>query len=144
MGRTTCADPQCLYNRALYLFSFTLPREWVWGLLHVRLLYVFIVVSNIVGTLTAVINNIAIMCAMKVIQPWLWDTNICLLDCGALHCNADLATHQRNILHPEDVDSRLSCDVEYIYTGLFEMFVGFLTTCHTQDTWDRSICFFFI
>ena len=27
-------------------------------------------------------------------------------------------------------------------TGLFEMIVGVLTTCHTQYTWDRSICFF--
>ena len=30
----------------------------------------------------------------------------------------------------------------YIYTGLFEMIVGVLTTCHTQYTWDRSICIF--
>ena len=30
----------------------------------------------------------------------------------------------------------------YIYTGLFEMIVGVLTTCHTQCTWDRSICIF--
>ena len=28
-------------------------------------------------------------------------------------------------------------------TELFEMIVGVLTTCHTQYTWDRSICFFF-
>ena len=28
-------------------------------------------------------------------------------------------------------------------TGLFEMIVGVLTTCHTQCTWDRSICVFF-
>ena len=26
------------------------------------------------------------------------------------------------------------------YTGLFEMIVGVLTTCHTQYTWDSSIC----
>ena len=32
----------------------------------------------------------------------------------------------------------------YMYTGLFEMIVGVLTTCHTQYTWDRSICIFFI
>jgi len=25
-------------------------------------------------------------------------------------------------------------------TGLFEMIVGVLTTCHTEYTWDRSIC----
>jgi len=30
----------------------------------------------------------------------------------------------------------------YIYTGLFKMIVGVLTTCHTQYTWDRSVCFF--
>ena len=28
-------------------------------------------------------------------------------------------------------------------TGLFEMIVGVLTTCHTQYTWDRTICIFF-
>ena len=28
------------------------------------------------------------------------------------------------------------------YTGLFEMIVGVLTTCHTQYTWDSSICVF--
>ena len=31
-----------------------------------------------------------------------------------------------------------------IYTGLFKMIVGVLTTCHTQYTWDSSICVFFI
>ena len=29
-----------------------------------------------------------------------------------------------------------------VYTGLFEMIVGVLTTCHTQYTWDSSICIF--
>ena len=28
----------------------------------------------------------------------------------------------------------------YICTGLFEMIVGVLTTCHTQYNWDSSIC----
>ena len=28
-------------------------------------------------------------------------------------------------------------------TGLLKMIVGVLTTCHTQYTWDRSICMFF-
>jgi len=27
-----------------------------------------------------------------------------------------------------------------IYTGLFEMIVGYFTTCHTQYTSDSSIC----
>jgi len=30
----------------------------------------------------------------------------------------------------------------YKNTGLFEMIVGVLTTCHTQYTWDSSICIF--
>ena len=29
-----------------------------------------------------------------------------------------------------------------INTGLFEIIVGVLTTCHTQYTWDSSICIF--
>ena len=29
-----------------------------------------------------------------------------------------------------------------LYTGLFEMIVGVLTTCHTQYTSDSSICIF--
>jgi len=32
----------------------------------------------------------------------------------------------------------------YIYTGLFEIIVGALTTCHTHYTWDRSICIFYL
>jgi len=31
-----------------------------------------------------------------------------------------------------------------VNTGLFEMIVWVLTTCHTQYTWDRSICIFFL
>ena len=30
------------------------------------------------------------------------------------------------------------------YTGLFEMIVGVLTTCHTQYTWDRSMDIFYL
>ena len=30
------------------------------------------------------------------------------------------------------------------YTGLFKTIVGVLTTCHTQYTWDRSICVFYL
>ena len=29
-----------------------------------------------------------------------------------------------------------------VNTGLFEMIFGVLTTCHTEYTWDRSICIF--
>jgi len=32
----------------------------------------------------------------------------------------------------------------YVRTGLFKMIVGVLTTCHTQYTWDRSICIFYL
>ena len=34
-------------------------------------------------------------------------------------------------------DNRSHC-----YTGLLKMTVGVLTTCHTQYTWDSSICIF--
>jgi len=30
------------------------------------------------------------------------------------------------------------------YTGLLKMFVGVLTTCHTQYTWNRSMCIFYL
>jgi len=29
-----------------------------------------------------------------------------------------------------------------VNTGLFKLIVGVLTTCHTQYTWEESICFF--
>ena len=32
--------------------------------------------------------------------------------------------------------------ISFFYTGLFQMIVGVLTTCHTQYTWDSSICIF--
>ena len=31
-----------------------------------------------------------------------------------------------------------------LFTGLSEMIVGVLTTCHTQYTWDRNICIFYL
>ena len=34
------------------------------------------------------------------------------------------------------------CSINNWNTGLFEMIIGVLTTCHTQYTWDRSICIF--
>jgi hypothetical protein len=33
-------------------------------------------------------------------------------------------------------------DIQLNYTGLFEMIVGVLTTCHTQHTSDSSICIY--
>jgi len=38
---------------------------------------------------------------------------------------------------------RLASYLRLTYTGLFKMIVGVLTTCHTQYTSDRSICFLF-
>ena len=35
------------------------------------------------------------------------------------------------------------CNVYCHYTGLFKMIVGVITICHTQHTWDSSICFLF-
>ena len=32
--------------------------------------------------------------------------------------------------------------ISSLNTGLFKMIVGVLTTCHTQYTWDNSICLF--
>jgi len=37
----------------------------------------------------------------------------------------------------------LEC-IGYLYTGLFKMIVGVLTTCHTQYTSDSSICIFYL
>ena len=31
---------------------------------------------------------------------------------------------------------------KFHYTGLFEMIIRVLTTCHAQYTWDRNICIF--
>ena len=38
--------------------------------------------------------------------------------------------------------TKLVIGEQLCYTGLFEMIVGVLTTCHTQHTRDRSICIF--
>jgi len=39
--------------------------------------------------------------------------------------------------------NRSHLDIQhYKYTGLFEIIFGVLTTCHTQYTWDSSICIF--
>ena len=40
------------------------------------------------------------------------------------------------------VDSSIS-EVKAVFrTGLFEIIIGVLTTCHTQGTRDSSMCFF--
>jgi len=36
----------------------------------------------------------------------------------------------------------LSCSFNFHCTGSFEITVGILITCHTQCTWDSSICIF--
>jgi len=37
---------------------------------------------------------------------------------------------------------KITITISDSYTGLFQMIVGVLTTCHTQYTWDSSIYFF--
>jgi len=47
--------------------------------------------------------------------------------------------HSKFLLHTLEVIYMCTlCDS----TGLFEMIVGVLTTCHTQYTWDSSVCIF--
>ena len=36
------------------------------------------------------------------------------------------------------------CVCVCVCAGIFKMIVGVLTTCHTQYTWDRRICVFFL
>ena len=49
-----------------------------------------------------------------------------------------------SFLHSPVTTSLLGPKFLDIYTGLFKMIVGVLTTCHTQCTWDRCICIFFM
>jgi len=44
--------------------------------------------------------------------------------------------------HTQHKRSRLPSYLLTIYTGLFKIIVGVLTTRHTQYTWDRSVCIF--
>ena len=51
---------------------------------------------------------------------------------------------RQQIIRREDKNRR-NCVFRNVvpkYTGLFEMIVWILTTCHTQYTWDSSICVF--
>ena len=43
-------------------------------------------------------------------------------------------------LPPLSLSISCMCVCVCTHTGLFEMIVGVLTTCHTYYTWDRSIC----
>jgi len=50
---------------------------------------------------------------------------------------------QPEVRHPNFIQLfHCSKCLDFHYTGLFKMIVGVLTTCHTQYTWHRSICFF--
>jgi hypothetical protein len=49
--------------------------------------------------------------------------------------------YKLNILHPNHMWWIILNSVRK-NTGLFKMIVGVLTTCHTQYTWDSSICIF--
>ena len=49
--------------------------------------------------------------------------------------------------HPKVSALLLNCSQSFIMltnTGLLQMIVGVLTTCHTQYTLDRSICIFYL
>jgi len=52
--------------------------------------------------------------------------------------------HSKCLLHTLQVlyICNLCDSTGLLNTGLFKMIVGVLTTCHTQYTWDRSICIF--
>jgi len=61
----------------------------------------------------------------------IWDRSICFFYLIEQHTK--LLLHTLQVLYMCTL-----CDS----TGLFEMIVGVLTTCHAQHTWDRSICIF--
>jgi hypothetical protein len=52
------------------------------------------------------------------------------------HTNNGSTNFIRNLSHSKKNPER--------YTGLFKMFAGVLTTCHTQYTCDRSICILYL
>jgi len=61
----------------------------------------------------------------------------CMHWCMELQCTLSLWWEQAYIMYLDMVTIYL---MTTCYTGLFEMIVGVLTTCHAQYTWDRSIC----
>jgi len=62
-----------------------------------------------------------------------WDSSICIFYL--------IEQHSTFLLHTLQV---LYMCTLYDSTGLFETIVGVLTTCHTQYTWDNSICIFYL
>ena len=67
---------------------------------------------------------------LKTVFVPLWKRSHCALDCSG-NTNSDHIKPYTPEIHADN-------------TGLFEMIVGVLTTCHTQYTWDRSICIFLL
>jgi len=62
-----------------------------------------------------------------------WDRSICIFYL--------IEQHSKFFLHTlQELYMCTLCDS----TGLFKMIVRVLTTCHTQYTWDRSICIFYL
>ena len=61
-----------------------------------------------------------------------WDSSICMFFYL-------IEQHSKFLLHTLQVF--YMCTL-FDSTGLFEIIVGVLTTCHTQYTWDRSVCIF--
>jgi len=62
-----------------------------------------------------------------------WDRSVCIFYL--------IEQHSKVLLHTLQVLYMCNfCDS----TGLFKMIVGVLRTCHTQHTWDRSVCIFYL
>ena len=62
-----------------------------------------------------------------------WDRSIYIFFFNLIEQHSKFLLHTLQVLYMCTL-----CDS----TGLFEMIVGVLTTCHTQYTWDRSVCIF--
>ena len=57
------------------------------------------------------------------------------------HCTFSQRPPHKTLYAPLLSPIRATCLVS---TGLFEMIVRVLTTCHTQYTWDSSVCTFYL
>ena len=79
-----------------------------------------------------------------------WRPNLHLLYIAELFLQWEML----QIRYVEEIKTRVLCPIILVFlivpffekmwknTGLFEMIVGVLTTCHTQYTWYSSICIF--
>jgi len=58
------------------------------------------------------------------------------------HTHTHIHTHSHTHTHTHSHTHTHTQIYIYICTGLFEMIIGVLTTCHTKYSWDSSICVF--